>query len=128
VARRAVGYPEHPAGIGLVTAEVQPQRLLGEPAEADIDQPRFRQLHPQRHVVERVARLPVLAEHARRQPADPEAERGQQGGEGAVQLVTEATTPVPHQLGDQRGLVQHDRLAEVDAQVLERHRVHVRVL
>ena len=49
----------------------------------------------------------------------------QQQREGAVELVAEAAAAPGHDLVDESGLVERDRLAEMDAQVLERHRRQV---
>ena len=70
-------------------------------------------------MVERRAE-PARAVHLRRQVLDPEPERPEQGGERPVQLVAEAATVSVDHLGDEGVLVEHDRLAEVDAEVLER--------
>src|SRR5207249_412680 len=48
-----------------------------------------------------------------------------QSGEGAVELVAEPAAPPPDQLVHQGVLVQDDRLVEVDAEVLEWHRLLV---
>src|SRR6516162_3888993 len=46
--------------------------------------------------------------------------------EGTVEFVAEAAAPPGDDLGDQVGLVQGDGLAQVNAQVLERHGALVR--
>ena len=100
------------------------QRARREPPEPDVGEVGLdvlgATLHEQRHVVEGRAE-PGGAVHLRRQVLDPEPERPQQGGERPVQLVAEAPTVLVDHLGDEGVLVEHDRLAEVDAEVLERH-------
>lgn len=74
------------------------------------------------HVQGEVAERDAVGPDLRREQLDLEAERSQQRGERAVELVAETATPSHRQLVDQRVLVQHDRLPEMDAEVLERHR------
>jgi len=60
--------------------------------------------------------------HARGDPGHAGAERLQQQREQSVELVAEAAAAPLHDLVDQVALLQRDRLGQVDAQVLERHR------
>jgi hypothetical protein len=71
---------------------------------------------------------PVLAVHPRGLVVDVVAERPQQRGERAVEFVTEAAPPPLDDLRDQGGVVEHDVLADVDAEVLERDGVEVPAL
>ncbi len=59
---------------------------------------------------------------------DAVAEGPQQRGEGTVEFVAEPAAPTPHDLLQQRLRFEHDGLAEVDAEVLERDGVQVRLL
>jgi len=79
-------------------------------------------------MAERDAQAPVLAEHARRQALDREAEVDEELGEQAVQLVAEAAAPAANDLVEQPVGAKPDLLAGVDAEVLERHRQEVREL
>ena len=63
----------------------------------------------------------VRAVDTSREQLDGEAERDEQRGEGAVQLVAEPAARAHGDLLDERRHVQHDRHAEVDVEVLERH-------
>ncbi len=67
-------------------------------------------------------------EHAGGEQGHPVAERGEQRGERAVEFVAEAAAPPPDHLVEQRAFAQHDRLAEVDGEVLERDGPQVRAL
>jgi hypothetical protein len=69
VAVGGVGEPEGSAGVGLVGAGVEPQRVVAVPAEANVDQPRSRAVNidAQGQVIER-----------RPQPAGAEDASGQQ--------------------------------------------------
>ena len=126
VAVGGVGEPERSAGVGLVGAGVEPQRVVAVPAEADIDQPRSRavKIDAEGEVIERRPQ-PVGAEDAGGQQGHLEAQGGQEGGEGAVELIAEPPSAPLDQLVDQRLRVEQDRFAKVDAEVLERHREQV---
>src|SRR6266699_3716419 len=68
---------------------------------------------------------PVGAMYARREKGGRKAEIPEQRGERTVELVTEPAPMTVDDLVDQRVVVEHDRLAQVDAQVLEWHRQQV---
>jgi hypothetical protein len=121
-----VDDPERSAGVGLVGASVEPQRVVAVPAEADVDQPRSRgvNIDAEGEVIERRPQ-PVGAEDAGGQQGHPEAQGGQQGREGAIELIAESPSASLDELVDQRLRVEQDRLAKVDAEVLERHREQV---
>ena len=110
---------EGSAGILLVAAILQAQRVVAEPPEADVGQPRLGPLDPKSHVVIGNAEA-RLTDDSGLEQRHLISERAQQPGESAVQLIAEAASAPPHQLVDQRSLVQDDRLPQVDAQVLER--------
>jgi hypothetical protein len=95
-------------------------------AEADVDQPRSRaaKVDAQGEVIERWPQ-PVGAEDAGGQEGHPEAQGGQEGREGAIEFIAEPPAAPLDELVDQRLRVEDDRLAEVDAEVLERHREQV---
>lgn len=92
---------------------------MAVPAEADVGEPRpVRRRDAQDEVVIRDPG-PIGAEHAGGQHLDLVAECAQQHGEGAVELVTEATAPGSDDLVQQRLFRQHDLLAQVEGEVLE---------
>jgi len=104
---------------------VQQQRIPGVPAEPDVHDPALVERNHQCQVVERHAELTVANEHPRRVAAHREPQLLEQQGKGAVELVAEPAAPAADDLVEQCVLVEADRLAEVDAQVLERHRPQV---
>ncbi|GAA1257075.1 hypothetical protein GCM10009665_54350 [Kitasatospora nipponensis] len=122
-----LGDGEGAGRVLLAVAAVQAQRHGGEPTEAHVHQPRLVQFHAQAQVVEQRAGHPLVDDPGGQQ-FDPVAERAEQRGERAVEFVAEAAAPVVDQLGDQGLGVQHDRLAEPHAQVLERYGPQVRPL
>ena len=64
---------------------------------------------------------PAAAVDARGHSPHPEAQRLEQQPERAVELVAETAAPPGDDLGEQISIGQRDRLAEVNAQVLERY-------
>lgn len=68
---------------------------------------------------------PVGAPHPRAEASDVGAERFEQVGEQAVELVAEPAAPAAHDLVEQGVAVEGDRHAEVDVEVLERHVLEV---
>src|SRR5580704_12193914 len=123
VAVRGVGQQEPASRILLLGPAVQHQRTDAVPAEAHIRQPRAAAVgkaYEQRQVV--IWRPePLCAVHARGSPRYLGAQRLQQERERPVEFVAEPAPPVADDLGYQVVFVQRDRLAQVDAQVLERH-------
>ena len=89
---------------------------VGEPWPAAVGR-----AHDERQMIERRAQagLPV---YPGGDPAHLRAERLQQQRECPVELIAEAAAATAHDLVDQVALVQRDRLGQVNAQVLERHR------
>ncbi len=123
-----VGEQEPAGRVALVLPALEQQREGGVAAEADVGQPGAAVVggvHDQGQVVERrpQAAVPV---HPGGDPANLEAERLEQQRERPVQLVTESASAPDHDLVDQVVRAQRDRLGQVDAQVLERHRHLVR--
>ena len=117
-----------PAGrIVLRLAGVQPERLRGELPESDIDQIGPIQRHPDRHVIERRA-VALRTVHPRLQQLDAIAEMAEQCPEETVEFVAEAAATAYHDLLEELILVQDDRLAQMDAEVLERHGAQMRSL
>ncbi|CAM5704709.1 hypothetical protein SGRIM128S_02740 [Streptomyces griseomycini] len=117
------GDPERAPGILLLPALPERQRQVAVRPEADVGQPvaPVHRPHPQREVVVRDAEPALVPVHPRREQRDLETERGEQRPEGAVEFVAEPAPPRSHHLVQQPLLVQHDLLAEVDGEVLERH-------
>jgi hypothetical protein len=70
-------------------------------------------------VIEIRAEAAVRSRHAGREQGDLKPEGAQQGREQPVELVTEAAAPPRHHLVEQGFVVEDDRLAGVDAEVLE---------
>jgi hypothetical protein len=134
VAVRLFDDAEDTDGVGLIgLADVQPQRQIAEPAESDIREPPpipvatptvDVHVDAQREVVVRRSKT-LRCVGAGVQQADRVTQRGQQCPERPVELITKPAAPSPHHLVDQRLLVEHDAFAQVDAEVLERHRAQV---
>ncbi len=77
-------------------------------------------------MIELGAEAAARAPDAGREHGHLEAQRAQQRGEKAVQLVAEAAAPPHDDLVEQRSLVEHDRPAQPNVQVLEGNRQQVR--
>jgi hypothetical protein len=101
---------------------VEPQRMVAEAAEADVGQPRpvVVGVDPQGEMVERRPQ-PAGGGDAGGQERHRVAERRQQRRERPVELVAEPAPAAVDQLVDQGRRFEHDRLAQLDAEVLERH-------
>jgi hypothetical protein len=130
VSRLGVGEPEPPGRIVLVVPGLQQQRIVAVAAETHVGEPwpaAVGRAHDERQMVERRAQagLPV---HPGGDPAHPRAERLEQQREYPVELIAEAAAATAHDLVDQVALIERDRLGQVDAQVLERHRHLVRTV
>ncbi len=95
---------------------------VGQPRPAAVGRP-----HDEREMIERrtQAGLPV---DPGRDPAYLRAKRLEQQRECAVELIAEAAPAAARDLVEQVALVQRDRLPEMNAQVLERHRQLVRTV
>jgi len=120
-----VDDPEDTGRVLLVLAVGKVKRFVAERAEPDIGEVAvLADGDPQGQVIERntggvVGVGPPL------QHGDLEAERCQQGGEGAVQFVAESAPPLVDDLVNDGVDIQRDQAAEVDVEVLERHRQQV---
>ena len=115
-------------GIGLRVDRGQPQRMPGEPAEADVGEPGFLEFDDDGGVVQRRAEGAVRREDLGGVQPGVEAEFAQERGEQAVQLVAESAAAPVHDLVEERVFGQVDRLAEMHAEVLERDRGQVPLL
>lgn len=91
-------------------------------AETDVGEPRTASVGREHDQGEMVKRRPEVAVsvHPCGYPSHPSSERFKQKREQAVELVTKPAAIAPDDLLDQIILGQRDRLAQVDAQVLER--------
>jgi hypothetical protein len=88
---------------------------VGEPWPAAVGR-----AHDERQMIERRTQASFSVDPGG-DPAYPRAERLEQQREGPVELIAEAAAATADDLVDQVVLVQRDRLAQVNAQVLERH-------
>ena len=79
-------------------------------------------------MVERRAELAACAVDPRGDPPDAEPEGLEQERERAVELVAEAAAVAADHLGQQVAGGQRDGLAQVNAEVLERHGEQVRAV
>ncbi len=130
VSRVGVGEPEPAGRIVLVIPGVQQQRIVAVTAEAHVGEPRpaaVGRAHDERQMIERraQARFPV---DPGGDPAHLRAEGLEQQRESPVELIAEAAAATAHDLVDQVAFVQRDRLGQMNAQVLERHRQLVRTV
>lgn len=92
-------------------------------AKADIDEPRLLQIDPQHEVIEFGTDRPVDAvDRPRREPRHPIVESLQEGGEQAVELVTETAPATGDDLVEKRLLVQREPEPGSDVEVQRRTR------
>ena len=115
----------------LLQRRVERQGLVERAPESHVGQPAptgGAGRDEQDEVIELRAEAASLVSHARREEDHLEAEEGQQVCEKPIQLVAETTTSLAHDLAEQRRALEHDGAAEVDVEVLERHRVEVRAV
>ncbi len=105
---------------------VQRQRLDEGIAEADIGDPRLAlKLYEQNQMIKFRAKLSVLVRHPAREQGHVISQLAQQGGEQAVELVTEPAAALAHDLVEESSFVQNDGPPEMDVQVFEWDRQHV---
>ncbi len=115
-----------PTGSVLFRADLEPEWLDEGVAEADIHQPRFVERDAQRQVVESGPESTFVLMAACLDQVDLEADRAQEHGERAVELVTEPAATEDAQLVDERVRIELHAFAEHDAGVLERDGPQVR--
>jgi len=94
---------------------------VAESTEADIDEPGFIEVDLEHQMIEWRTE-PDRGVYPGGVQGDVVAESGEQEGETAVELVTEAPAAPVHDLVDEGCLFQRERLAQVNAEVLERNR------
>ena len=117
-----------PRAVDELGAGAERHRVAEGVAVADVDEPRLVEVDAQSEVVVLVALAAVAVQHLGREQRHGIAERLEQLGEEAVQLVAEAAAAAAHDLVPDRVELHRDRDAGDDVEVLERHREQVRDL